>query len=135
MKSVKFNMYNISYDPILPLGFDDGNTHSLAFYFHMVDAESCDFVPEHSLTYITYTSFFDPCKVKKFWGLMHEEGRPYPTKIQLSADAWGVRKLTSHALRNFRQDRQPRAPRLQGCIGCDEVNRIHIWECNQYIVM
>lgn len=32
-----------------------------------------------------------------------------PPKTSRYADAWGIRKLTSHALRNLRQDRQPRA--------------------------
>ena len=48
---------------------------------------------------------------------MVEEGKPYPTKTQLCADAWGIRKLMSHALRNLRQDRNPRAPWLQYSTG------------------
>lgn len=40
---------------------------------------------------------------------MSEADRDMPTKASRYADAWGIRKLTSHALRNLRQDRQPRA--------------------------
>ena len=55
--------------------------------------------------------------MKKLWDLMVEEGKAYPTKTQLCADAWGIRKLMSHALRNLRQDRNPRAPWLQYSTG------------------
>lgn len=49
-------------------------------------------------------------EVKKFWTMMKESGREVmPSKNQLYADAWGIRKLTTHTLRNLRQDRLPRA--------------------------
>ena len=60
---------------------------------------------------------FWQCEVKKFWDMMVEDGRTYPSKTQLCADAWGIRKLMSHALRNLRQDRNPRAPWLQYSTG------------------
>ena len=31
-----------------------------------------------------------------------------PSKLQIHADAWGVRKLISHALRSLRLAREPR---------------------------
>lgn len=52
-------------------------------------------------------------EVNKFWEIMKEEGQELPSKTQRYVDSWGIRKLTSHALRNLRQDRLPRSRDLQ----------------------
>ena len=62
--------------------------------------------------------FFVSCgslQVTKFWHFMLDDDveRSGPSKTMMYADAWGIRKLISHALRNLRQDRSPRAPWLQ----------------------
>ena len=43
-------------------------------------------------------------------GPENDSGRRIPDKTSLYADAWGVRKLLSHCLRNLRLDRLPRVP-------------------------
>ena len=35
-----------------------------------------------------------------------------PTRIDIQADAWGVRKLISHTLRSLRLSREPRELRM-----------------------
>lgn len=54
-------------------------------------------------------------QVTKFWRFMLQDDflRDGPSKTKIYADAWGIKKLMSHALRNLRQDRSPRVPRWQ----------------------
>lgn len=48
-------------------------------------------------------------QVKAFWSLMSVGGlEKKPSKLQMHADAWGIRKLISHALRTLRLARAPR---------------------------
>lgn len=48
---------------------------------------------------------------------MKQEGKEKPNKTLRYADAWGIRKLTSHCLRALRQDRLPRVL-WQHKLGC-----------------
>ena len=52
-------------------------------------------------------------QVKAFYGLMLGEPAIRANKVSVYRDAWGVRKLMSHALRNLRSDRIPRDPRAR----------------------
>lgn len=50
-----------------------------------------------------------PCQVQRFWVLMAVQGMELkPSKVVVHADAWGIRKLISHALRTLRLQRAPR---------------------------
>ena len=48
-------------------------------------------------------------EVVKFWAIMADGGDNSPKDTEMHGDAWGVKKLISHTLRNLRQDRSPRA--------------------------
>ena len=55
-------------------------------------------------------------QVKEFWKIMLDgpedvsspNGMKMPSKTHIYADAWGIRKLISHSLRNLRMDRLPK---------------------------
>jgi hypothetical protein len=51
-------------------------------------------------------------EVKLFYGMMLGENNVKQHRVSIYKDAWGVRKLISHALRNLRNDRVPRVSKL-----------------------
>ena len=55
--------------------------------------------------------FFLLKEVKQFFGMMVGENNLKRHKVAIYQDAWGVRKLISHILRNLRNDRMPRVPK------------------------
>ena len=54
-------------------------------------------------------------QVQQFWKLMEITGieGAKPSKVTMHADAWGIRKLTSYALRSLRLQRVAREPCLR----------------------
>ena len=48
--------------------------------------------------------------------MFHGDRATKDHKVAIYADAWGVRKLITHVLRNFRTDKVPRVPSLMSCV-------------------